>query len=147
MSLNPRNMIMAPTKTQISLLKESIPTIREHFAPASLDFYENLFSIAPETRPLFREDLAGQGMKYMTTLLTLVDLLDDPAAFDAELDDLARSHATVGVRAEYYAPMGSALLVTLGESLGREFTEELRLAWRAAYEHVAAEMQQRAAVA
>ncbi len=138
---------MAPTPTQIKLLKDSVPVIRERFEPASLDFYTNLFSIAPETRPLFREDLAGQGMKYMSTLLTLVDLLDDPEAFDAELDELAQSHATVGVRPEHYAPMGSALLVTLGESLGREFTEELRDAWRSGYEHVAAEMQARAKAA
>ena len=135
---------MAPTATQITLLKNSVPVIRERFEPASLDFYANLFSIAPETRPLFREDLAGQGMKYMSTLLTVIDLLDDTEAFEAELDDLAVSHTTVGVRPEHYAPMGSALLVTLGESLGKEFTEELRDAWRAAYEHVAAEMQARA---
>jgi nitric oxide dioxygenase len=137
-------MVMTPTATQIRLLKDSVPVIRERFEPASLDFYANLFSIAPDTRSLFREDLAGQGMKYMSTLLTLVDLLDNPEAFENELDDLAHSHSTVGVRAEHYAPMGSALLVTLGESLGRHFTEELRVAWRSAYEHVAAEMQARA---
>lgn len=135
---------MAPTENQIRLLKDSIPTIREHFEPASLEFYRNLFAIAPDTRPLFRDDLAGQGMKYLSTLMTLVDLLDDPETLETELDDLARSHATVGVRPEHYAPMGSALMVTLGESLGRDFTEELQAAWRSAYDHVAVEMQRRA---
>lgn len=134
---------MAPTQTQIRLLKNSIPEIREQLEPASLDFYNNLFSIAPETRPLFRDDLAGQGMKFMSTLMTLADLLDEPELFQTELDDLARSHATVGVKAEYYAPMGSALLVTLGELLREDFTEELQGAWRSAYDYVSEEMKRR----
>ena len=36
--------------------------------------------------------------------------------------------------------MGSALMLTLGETLGADFTDELRAAWRAAYEEIALRM-------
>ena len=36
--------------------------------------------------------------------------------------------------------MGTALLVTLGETLGPDFTTRLQQAWRAAYDHFAEEM-------
>jgi nitric oxide dioxygenase len=131
---------MALSSTQIRLVQDSLPMIREHLEPASTAFYENLFAIAPETRPLFREDLAGQGMKFFSTLDTIVDLLHDTDALDSEIVDLAQSHGTLGVEARHYEPMGAALMVTLGETIGPEFTDELRDAWRAAYDEIARRM-------
>jgi nitric oxide dioxygenase len=131
---------MALSSTQIRLVQDSLPMIREHLEPASTAFYENLFAIAPETRPLFREDLAGQGMKFFSTLDTIVDLLHDTDALDSEIADLAQSHGTLGVEARHYEPMGAALMVTLGETIGPEFTDELRDAWRAAYDEIARRM-------
>ena len=53
---------MAIDETQIRLVRESLPLVRERLVPASLDFYENLFAVAPELRPLFRTDLASLGL-------------------------------------------------------------------------------------
>jgi len=61
----------------------------------------------------------------------------------SELDGLAKAHKRIGVRREHFAPMGSALMVTLGETLGPAFTPRLQKAWRAAYDHVADEMIRR----
>jgi hemoglobin-like flavoprotein len=36
--------------------------------------------------------------------------------------------------------MGAALMATLAETLGKEFTPELEAAWNAAYDHFAALM-------
>ena len=51
--------------TQIRLVRESLPGIRELLVPASMDFYDNLFALAPELRALFRSDIASQGMRFM----------------------------------------------------------------------------------
>jgi nitric oxide dioxygenase len=127
--------------SDVEVVRDSLSLIREHRTPASLNFYENLFALAPEMRALFRDsDLAGQGMRFMSTLTTIADLLDDPDALDGEIRGLARAHAALGVRAAHFAPMGSALMVTLDETLGPEFTPRLREAWRAAYDHFAAKM-------
>ena len=126
--------------TQIRLVRESLPRVRERLVPASMDFYENLFALAPELRALFRSDIASQGMRFMSTLATIADLLDAPAELGTEIDELAKAHAGVGVQAAHFAPMGAALMVTLAETLGEEFTPELQAAWHAAYDHFAALM-------
>jgi hemoglobin-like flavoprotein len=124
----------------IRAIRASLPLVRAQLLPASMRFYVNLFAIAPELRPLFRGDINNQGMRFMSTLATIADLVDDPEALAGELDELARAHARVGVRAAHFPPMGSALLVTLGETIGPAFTERLQVAWRAAYDRFAAEM-------
>jgi hemoglobin-like flavoprotein len=133
-------MNVALSDRQIRLVKGSLPKIHDRLEPASMAFYENLFSIAPDMRPMFREDLAGQGMKFLTTMNTIAELLDDPEALESELRDLGEGHASFGVRGEHFAPMGAALMVTLGETLGADFTDELQAAWRAAYEEIARRM-------
>ena len=131
---------MAIDDIPIWLVRESLPRVRERLVPASMDFYDNLFALAPELRALFRSDIASQGMPFMSTLATIADLLDAPAELAAEIDELAKAHAGIGVRAANFAPMGAALMVTLAETLGEEFTPELQAAWHAAYDHFAALM-------
>ena len=46
---------------------------------------------------------------------------------------LARRHVAYGVRPEHYQPVGAALLWTLEQGLGDQFTEETRAAWTHAY--------------
>ena len=131
---------MAVDAAQIRLVRESLPSIREHRVPVSMNFYDNLFALAPELRALFRSDIAGQGMRFMTTLATIADLLEAPDELSDEIDDLAKAHAGLGVKAAHFAPMGAALMATLAETLGAEFTPELEAAWHAAYDHFAALM-------
>ncbi|MFO1208561.1 MAG: globin domain-containing protein [Amaricoccus sp.] len=126
--------------SQIRLVRESLPLVRARLVPASLDFYENLFAVAPELRQLFRSDLASQGMRFMSTLATIADLLDEEDELEDEAGDLARAHAGLGVRAPHFAPMGVALMVTLAETLGDAFTPELQAAWHSAYDHFAERM-------
>jgi hemoglobin-like flavoprotein len=131
---------MAVDAKQIRLVRESLPRVRELLVPASTSFYDTLFVLAPELRALFRSDLASQGMRFMSTLATIADLLDAPAELGGEIDDLALAHAGLGIRAEHFVPMGRAVTVTLAETLREEFTPELQVAWHAAYDHFAALM-------
>lgn len=134
---------MGIDEKQIRLVQDSLPLIRERLQPASMGFYENLFVLAPDIRPLFRSDLSGQGMRFMTTLATIADLLDDPEELADEIGSLARAHAGIGVRAAHFAPMGRALMVTLAETLRDGFTPELQEAWNAAYDRFSTMMIER----
>jgi nitric oxide dioxygenase len=134
---------MPVSAEDIVMIDNSLPKIREKLEPASMTFYENLFSIAPDMRSLFRGDMQTQGMRFLSTLATIADVLDEPEELSAELDELAKAHHRIGVRKEHFAPMGSALMVTLGETLGADFTPRIQEAWRAAYDHVAEEMIRR----
>ena len=134
---------VAEADIDIGVIRASLPTVRQHLDPASEAFYVNLFAIAPELEALFPPDMAGQGMRFMSTLVTMAYLLDDPEGFAAGIDRLVAVHERAGVRAADFKPMGHALLVTLGEAMGPAFTCELQRAWRAAYDHIAAEMIRR----
>lgn len=128
---------MAIDAVQIDLIRQSFRSIRENLQPPSAFFYEALFRHAPDYRSMFRDDLEGQGMKFLTTLAVIVDDLDRPEALAARLDEIGRSHATLGVRAAHYVPMEEALIDTLRAQLGDALDPATEAAWRAGYREVA----------
>src|SRR5215207_6093177 len=65
-------------------------------------FYEALFEIAPETRSLFRDDLAALKLKFMNMLASIVGAVERPEMFTSILTHLGRQHRRFGVKAAYY---------------------------------------------
>jgi len=124
---------MPVSQHEAELVRTGFAHLQTRIQPASIAFYEALFRRRPDLRALFREDLAGQGMKFMSTLGALVDSLDQPQDLADRLKELGHSHAALGVRAEYFPPMGEALIDTLKAELGAEMTPEAETAWRKAY--------------
>ncbi|HCL64297.1 MAG TPA: hemin receptor [Rhizobium sp.] len=121
------------TSEDIDLVQSSfakVVPIRE--AAASL-FYGRLFEIAPDVKPLFKGDISEQGRKLMTTLGVVVNGLKNLEAIIPAAEGLAVKHVAYGVRAEHYPPVGEALIWTLEQGLGDDFTPETRAAWIAAY--------------
>jgi hemoglobin-like flavoprotein len=97
-------------------------------------FYEKLFELDPEARPLFaRTDMEAQGRKVMQMFAEIVRMLDRPEALVSEVADLGRRHVHYGVRDHQYDSVGIALLWTLERGLGAGFTAEVRNAWTEAY--------------
>ncbi|MBK0329166.1 globin [Rhodobacteraceae bacterium F11138] len=137
---------MTLTSTEHQMVRDSLNRLRDEFDTRSLYFYEALFRREPVLRDLFREDLAGQGMKFMTTLAVILEKLNDEDADAAQYTGLGRQHASLGVKAADFAPMGEALIETLRAGLGADFTPELELAWHKAYAQVAAAMIRRGAI-
>lgn len=136
----PEEEAMTLSAGDIALMRESFERLQPHVIEASELFYTRLFEIAPELRPLFRSDMTGQGMRFMTTLGVILQHLDDPEALAPYLKRLAEGHAAYGVRAGHFAPMGKALVATMRETLGEEFPEGADRAWAEAYEMLARQM-------
>ncbi|WP_171181496.1 globin domain-containing protein [Ruegeria sp. HKCCD8929] len=122
------------------LLKQSFDRLQSEFDRFSTDFYEALFRRAPELRHLFREDLAGQGMKFLTTLREIIMHAQDAAGQSERFRELGSYHARIGISAKDFAPMEEALIETLADILGEDFTPELEQAWRRAYADISAKM-------
>ena len=61
------------------------------------------------------------------------------------VEDLGIRHADYGVIAKHYEPFGVALVWTLGEGLGVDFTPPARTAWTEAYKTLAGIMTRAAA--
>lgn len=135
---------MKLSQAEIVLLRESFNLLQRDEQTASERFYERLFEIAPELRPMFPADMSEQGMKFMSTLGVILDHLEQPLGLDAYLDNLAKGHRAYGVKPEHFAPMGQALIDTMREALGDEFPDGADAAWRRAYDELARDMIQRA---
>jgi hemoglobin-like flavoprotein len=121
------------TPQQVALVRQSFAKVVPIGGQASTLFYDRLFTIDPSTRPLFRGDMKSQGAKLMAAIGAVVKSLDRIEVMLDEIRALARRHDRYGVRDEHYASVGAALLWTLEQGLGSDFTPEVREAWATAY--------------
>jgi nitric oxide dioxygenase len=134
------------TPQQINDVRRTWAMVAPIADQAAILFYDRLFEIAPDTRPLFRRtDMAAQRATLMGTLALVVKGLDKLEQLVPVVENLGRRHAGYGVIAEHYASVGAALLWTLEQGLGPEFTPEVRDAWATAYGILAGVMQDAAA--
>lgn len=130
------------TPDEIKLIKLSFAPLIGRKQEAGKLFYQRLFEIAPEVKPMFKADINAQAEKLMSTLGAMIGCLQDRPAFTAMLEDLGRRHIGYGVRDEHYNKVGTALLATLEKMLGDAFTDQVRKAWTELYETVASVMRQ-----
>lgn len=133
------------TAEQIRLVGTSFPAIAELSEPIAALFYGRLFEMAPEVRPLFKQDIAIQGRKLMDMLTVLVGNLDRFEELTPMLEAMGQRHAGYGVQTAHYAVLQGALLWAIGAAIEDEFSHELKAAWRALIEDVSAAMMQGAA--
>jgi hemoglobin-like flavoprotein len=121
------------TPEQIALVRDSFKQVLPIKEQAAELFYNRLFEIAPETKPLFKGDIRSQGAKLMAALAMVVNALDRLDTVLAPVKDMARRHVHYGVTEAHYASVGEALLWTLEKGLGDAFTPAVKSAWATAY--------------
>ena len=100
-------------------------------------FYSRLFLRNPELRSLFRSDMRSQYRKLIDMLGILTARLDRLDALAEEMAVLAARHVSYGVKPEHYGMVGEALLWTLQQGFGRDWTPELEEAWVSCYQVLA----------
>jgi hemoglobin-like flavoprotein len=118
---------------EITLVRQSFQLVEPIAAQAAALFYQHLFEIDPSLRALFKGDMAQQGQSLMKMIGAAVALLDGPVALMPVLQALGRRHIRYGVQDAHYASVGAALLQTLSDGLGEQFTPPVRAAWTAMY--------------
>src|SRR5690242_3624546 len=110
------------TPDQVALVQDSFKKVVPIAATAADLFYDRLFTVAPEFRPLFPNDLREQKKKLVGMLAMVVGNLHRLDQMLPAVEDLGRRHAGYGVTGDDYAPVGEALLWTLEQGLGPDFT-------------------------
>ena len=133
------------TPEQVTIIKSNFAQVIGQKEAVGLMFYERLFTIAPEVKPLFRGDLKAQSRKLMDTLALAIGMLRDMPTLMTTLEGLAKRHVAYGVKDEHYAKVGEALLWTLEKGLGTTFTADAKSAWTALYGAVSDVMRKAAA--
>lgn len=121
------------TPQQVEQVQATFAKIAPIADQAATLFYGRLFETAPEVRALFSGDMDVQGQKLMNAIATVVNSLGEIAAVTPAVCDLAKRHVAYGVRPEHYELVGGALLWTLEQELGDDFTPAVSAAWAAAY--------------
>lgn len=107
-------------------------------------FYSKLFELDPSLKPLFKGDMEDQGRKLMLMLKTAVDGLNHLDRIVPAVQDLGKRHVKYNVKSSHYETVGKALIMTLKEGLGEDFTPEVESAWIEVYTLLANTMKQAA---
>jgi nitric oxide dioxygenase len=121
------------TPQQVTAVQASFAKVTPIAETAAALFYGRLFETAPETKALFKGDMAAQGKKLMGAIALVVNGLGRIETVAPTVRELAKRHVAYGVKPEHYATVGAALLWTLEKGLADDFTPEVRAAWTDAY--------------
>jgi nitric oxide dioxygenase len=142
------------TPAQLRLLNQSFSKIKPRSDQFGLIFYERLFVIAPELRPIFGTDIKLQQAKFMKVIKEVVELhlrslISLPVTAKASESAVipgafwaGKLHVAYGVKLEDYETMKSALLWAIEQTLGNECTVDVKHAWSQAYDLVAGAMRE-----
>jgi hemoglobin-like flavoprotein len=129
------------------LVRDSFAKVAPIAPAAASMFYARLFVLDPSLRPLFKGDMAEQGRKLMTMIGTAIANLHRLDSIVPAVRDLGRRHGGYGVQPAHYNTVATALLWTLEQGLGDQFTPATRDAWVECYTVLARTMQEAAATA
>jgi hemoglobin-like flavoprotein len=118
----------------VAILQQSFAEVgpqQEAFAEA---FYQRLFTLYPQTIPLFATtNMKRQQNSLMATLELVVTGVVRGDDVVPGIEQLGRRHAMYGVKAEHYPLVGQALLETLEQFLRDKWTAQVEATWTEAY--------------
>ena len=121
------------TPEQITLVQSSWEKVKPISEQAAELFYGKLFELDPSLKPLFKGDMKEQGKKLMAVLNMAVTSLTKLDTILPAVKALGRKHVEYGVPDESYNTVGQALLWTLDQGLGEDFTDDVKAAWTETY--------------
>ena len=120
--------------SDILLIKRSWRVFRE-MDPAVIGdaFYSKLFSYNQSLRKMFPGNMDRQYQKLLDMINTIVARLVKLEELTDEISAMAQRHIKYGVRPGHYKLVGGALLWTLKQGLGNDWTPEVENAWTKCY--------------
>ena len=127
---------------QVALIRTTWAQITPLGTAAAGLFYERLFALDPDLRPMFAHtDMEQQGRKLLQALGVVVATAHRLDTLAPSLEELGRRHLEYGVSDRHYDTVGVAWLATLKAALGDGFTPQVEEAWTTAYAGVAGLMR------
>ncbi|HVK76641.1 MAG TPA: globin domain-containing protein [Kofleriaceae bacterium] len=125
-----------------TILRTSFALVVERKPDLTVRFYEILLARYPALAPMFaRTPRAAQAEMLAQALGAVLDHLEDASWLAATLGALGRRHVGYGVTDEMYDHVGDALLATLAEVAGDDWTPAVAEQWTLAYGAIAGMMK------
>lgn len=126
-------MTLSLSPQQAALVRHTFTHIAPNHDIVARLFYDKLFEIAPDLRPMFTHSMDMQRAKVMQMLAALVAAVDDPSHFNRMSRELGKRHVGYGVVKAQYALVGQALMWALEEACPDVMTPAALEAWNAVY--------------
>ncbi len=118
----------------VELLRNSFALVAERAPSFTPRFYEILFERYPQAKPLFGNNAPDRQAKMLQeSLVAVMDHLEDASWLKDTLTGMGAKHVEYGVTEEMYPWVGDALVATLAEVAGDDWTPEMAQAWGQAY--------------
>src|SRR5919202_7036492 len=125
----------------VELLEQSFERIKPRAEEFAASFYENLFKLYPEVKPLFaKTDMVNQQKKLLNSLVLVVENLRNPEALGPVLNALGARHVGYGATPKNYRQICEALVTTFEQYLQQDWTPEVKQAWLDAFRTITALM-------
>jgi len=124
---------MSLSQNQITLVQSSFAKVAPNVDAVAAIFYDRLFTLDPSLRSMFKADITEQGRKLMQIIAFAVHSLTDLESLAPHVQALGQRHVAYGVTQAHYQTVGSALIWTLQQGLGTDFTLDVQDAWVAVY--------------
>lgn len=119
---------------------QNIKQQKEAFIPR---FFENLFEISPEIKPLFGQaDLGKQADKLYQSLSLMVENVRDTEILQSVFGPLGEKYKAYGVIEQHYHLVGKALIKTLEDFNEQQWGPKTEKAWQETYGKVVEIMTQ-----
>ena len=131
----------------IALVRDSFSKVAPISEQAAELFYGKLFELDPKLESLFSGDMKEQGRKLMKMIAMAVNSLENLDQLVPLVQALGERHVGYGVKDEDYETVGAALIWTLEQGLGDDFTDEVHSAWAETYFLLSSVMKEAAAKA
>jgi hemoglobin-like flavoprotein len=124
-----------------AILRSSFEIVIDRRPDLTVRFYEVLFERYPHLQRLFSRDRGAQSKMLAGALAAVLDHLEDAPWLVETLGNLGGKHVAYGVTAEMYDMVGDALLATLAEAAGDDWTPIVAAQWTEAFGAIASMMQ------
>lgn len=131
---------MSLTKDQVSIIKATVPILKEHGNTITSTFYSTLIRENPSLNNVFNQTNQAnnhQAAALAGSLYAYASYIDDMGVLSPAVEKICQKHASLYIRPEQYDLVGTYLLRAMGEVLGDALTPDILEAWKTAYYQLA----------
>jgi len=128
------------SKVEVKLIQESFNKVCDTNCWELL--YDKLFELDPKMSELFKGDLKEQQHRIMTMMRVVVEGMNNPQIIIPAIQKMGQRHnEDYEVRPEYYNNFKKSLIYAFSESLGNDFTPEIKKVWEKFYDLLSTTMK------
>lgn len=127
---------MGLTKDQVTIIKATVPILKEYGNAITSKFYSTLLAENPSLNNVFNQSNQAnnhQAAALAGSLYAYASHIDDLGALSPAIEKICQKHVSLYIRPEQYNVVGVYLLRAMGEVLGDALTPDILKAWETAY--------------